>query len=140
MAHTARDQRLQEIVGEGREQEQDERQEGDQQPAGGHQPEGQALARDRERPERGHDVRLFLPFYGNLKERNRPFRTVDFVRDVPIRFGDRVYSFSLLSTTLPGTDLSIYLVVCPALYGREATYTADSDEHLRFAMLSTTCR
>jgi starch synthase len=27
-------------------------------------------------------------------------------------------------------------VVCPALYGREATYTADADEHLRFAMLS----
>ena len=86
--------------------------------------------------EDGHDVRLFLPFYGNLKERDRPFTTVDFVRDVPIRFGNRTHTFSLLTTKLPGTELLIYLVVCQALYGREATYTADADEHLRFAMLS----
>ncbi len=84
----------------------------------------------------GTDVRLFLPFYGNLKERNRPFTTVDFVRDVPIRFGDRTYTFSLVTTNLPGTDFLVYFVVCPALYGREATYTADPDEHIRFAMLS----
>ena len=84
----------------------------------------------------GHDVRLFLPFYGNLKERDRPFTTVDFVRDVPVRFGDRTYEFSLLTTKLPGTELLIYLVVCEALYGRAATYTGDADEHLRFALLS----
>jgi len=84
----------------------------------------------------GHDVRLFLPFYGNLRERNRSFSAVTFVRDVPIRFGAREYDFSLVTTTLPGTELPVYFVVCPELYARAATYTADADEHLRFAMLS----
>ncbi len=84
----------------------------------------------------GHDVRTFVPLYGNLKPSGQEFRPVEFVRDVPVPFGGRVLSFSLDGASLPGTDTPVHFVRCPALFGRAETYSARGDEHLRFAMLS----
>jgi starch synthase len=84
----------------------------------------------------GHDVRLFLPLYGKLDTAGRTFSPVGFIQDVPVRMGDRTYSFSVFSATLPKSDLPVYFVACPALYGRPAIYAADGDEHVRFAFLA----
>ncbi len=84
----------------------------------------------------GHDVRLFLPLYGKLDRAGQAFSPVGFLQDVPVKMGDRQFTFSVFSATLPKSELPVYFVACPALYGRPAIYAADGDEHLRFAFLS----
>jgi starch synthase len=84
----------------------------------------------------GHDVRTFLPLYGNLKERDRVFHRVAFARDVPLPMGRHPLTFTLFTTTLPRSETPVYFVACPPLYGRAETYSASGDEHLRFAFLS----
>lgn len=86
----------------------------------------------------GHDVRVFLPLYATLRELDRDrLRPVGFVHQVPIPIGGgHELAFSLYSTVLPGTDLPIYLIHCPALYDRDGYYCQDGDEDLRFAFLT----
>jgi len=95
-----------------------------------------AAALSRALHEEGHDVRLFLPFYPRIASEDRTFVPVDFLQDVPVSSGPRSYSFSVFTTPLPGSDLPVHLVHCPALYDRPGIYTADGDEHLRFAVLA----
>lgn len=84
----------------------------------------------------GHDVRVFMPLYGRVDQRGHEFLSVSFLRDVPLQMGRHSLSFSVFTAPLPGTSLRIYFVSCPALYGRNAIYANDGDEHLRFAFLS----
>jgi starch synthase len=84
----------------------------------------------------GHDVRPFLPLYGNLREGRDRLVPVGFAQDVPVVVGSRRLTFSLRAAVLPGTSAPAYFVDCPPLYGRAATYTADPDEPLRFAFLT----
>jgi starch synthase len=84
----------------------------------------------------GHDVRPFVPLYGNLRTGRDRMVPVGYAQDVPVRLGPRTFTFSLFATELPGTAVPVYFVRCPALYDRAATYTADPDEHLRFAFLT----
>jgi starch synthase len=83
----------------------------------------------------GHDVRPFLPFYPRVAGEGRSFTSVDNVRDVDVALGDHRYRFSLLTGKLPGSDLDVYFVHCPALYARPSIYTSDGDEHRRFLLL-----
>ncbi len=84
----------------------------------------------------GHDARLFLPLYGKLDRAGQPFTPVSFIEDVPIAMGDRTFAFSVYSAPLPKSDVRVYFIACPALYGRNAIYANDGDEHLRFAFLA----
>lgn len=85
---------------------------------------------------RGHDVRVFFPFYSRIDLGGAPLHSVDFLRDVPLVLGRHRYWFTVYTTRLPGSQLWIYLVDCPILYHRPGLYTADVDEHLRFLVLS----
>ncbi|HWF99432.1 MAG TPA: glycogen synthase [Steroidobacteraceae bacterium] len=80
----------------------------------------------------GHDVRLFTPLYASIDRSKFPMQPVDGLHDVPLQIGPHHYVFSVVSTRLPGSDALLYLIDCPALYGRAAIYTTDPDEHLRF--------
>ena len=57
VARAPRDQRLEHVVGQRREQERDRGEEGDEHAPGRDESEGQALTGDRQRPERGEHVR-----------------------------------------------------------------------------------
>jgi hypothetical protein len=48
----------------------------------------------------GHDVRPFLPLYGNVKPSGRTFVPVGFLQDVPIEMGGRRLSFSVFSAPI----------------------------------------
>ena len=85
---------------------------------------------------RGHDVRLFLPFYKSIDTKGLRVASVDFLRDVPLRLGERKLTFRGFSTPLPGSDLPVYLIDCPPLYHRPSIYDAAGDEYLRFAFLT----
>ena len=79
----------------------------------------------------GHDVRLFSPCYASIDRAACSAEPLAALRGVPLAVGPHRYVFSVLRAVLPG-GAHVYLIDCPALYGRSAIYTADADEHLRF--------
>ena len=86
--------------------------------------------------ENGHDVRLFVPLYGNLRTGRDTLVPVEFCQGVPIRLGPREFTISLFTGPLPGTSFWVHFVSCPALYARRSIYCMDGDEHLRFGLLT----
>ncbi len=84
----------------------------------------------------GHDVRIVMPFYGQLTRRPDHFVPVDFIRDIPIKMGSRHFHVSALTCKLPGSDVDVYFVSCPELYGQEGIYQGDREDGLRFGVLT----
>jgi len=54
------------------------------------------------------------------------------LQDFDVQLGPHQYTFSVLTTHLPGSAAPVYLLDCPALFNRASLYTTDADEHLRF--------
>jgi len=84
----------------------------------------------------GHDVRLFLPLYGSLREGRDTLVPVEFLQGVPVHLGGREYTVSVFTAPIPGSSQWVYFVSCPPLYARKSIYCMDGDEHLRFGLLS----
>ena len=84
----------------------------------------------------GHDVRLFLPLYGALREGRDTLVAVEFLQGIPVHLGGREYTISVYTAPIPGSKQWAYFVSCPALYARKSIYCMDGDEHLRFGLLS----
>lgn len=84
----------------------------------------------------GHDVRLFMPFYGQIDRRSLQIEAPEALRGLSVTLGGRVIPFDILIARLPGSQAPIHLVDAPALYARPQLYTADADEHLRFILLT----
>ncbi len=82
----------------------------------------------------GHDVRVFLPMYARVHAPGRIFTEV--IPEMTFDFGGNQVRVSIQTSLLPGTDLPVYFVRCPALYDRPSIYGSSHDEHLRFAVLS----
>ena len=88
----------------------------------------------------GHDVRVFLPYYQHLA--GEPGRStsvstpVDFIRDVPMQVGSRHFTWSALTCKLPGSEVDVYFIDCPALYGHAGIYQGDWADWLRFGFLT----
>ena len=74
----------------------------------------------------GHDVRVVMPLYSRVKDRDLAL----IVRDFALVLGGTRVHVSILEKD------GVYFVRCPGLYGRAGIYTTDHDEHLRFAVLS----
>ena len=79
----------------------------------------------------GHDARLFTPCYASVDRAAHRAQPVEGLRHVPLAVGRGNYVFSVLRAVLPG-GAPVYLIDCPALYGRPTLYTTDPDEHVRF--------
>ena len=84
----------------------------------------------------GHRVRAFMPLYPKVRRHHSELVAVPEVRDVSLSVGSDQYVFGLLTTTYPGSDAPVYFVDCPALFGRDALYTFDADEHRRFIVFT----
>ncbi len=84
----------------------------------------------------GHDVRPFLPLYSSIDLTSVSAAPVDLLRDVPLEVGSHRFRYSVVAARLPGSQASVYLIDCPALYARGRIYTTDPDEHLRFLALT----
>jgi starch synthase len=80
----------------------------------------------------GHDVRLFTPLYSSINRTKFPMRAVEGLESIAIEVGPHRYVASVMTTQMPGSSASIYLIDCPALFDRPTLYTTDPDEHLRF--------
>lgn len=84
----------------------------------------------------GHDVRVLIPFYSSIDTSSLDIVPVDYLQDIPIRIGTAHGHYSIDYTTLPDSNLKIYLLRCPDLYQRNGLYTQDDDEHMRFILLA----
>ncbi len=84
----------------------------------------------------GHDVRIFLPYYPQLAAEEERYVPVDFIRDVPVRLGPHRFTYTARTALLPGSEVSVYFIDCPALFGRGGIYHGDRDDSLRFALLT----
>lgn len=84
----------------------------------------------------GHDVRSFLPLYSSVDLASLASAPVDFLHDISLEMGPHRYRYSVVGARLPGSQATVYLIDCPALYARGRIYTTDPDEHLRFLALT----
>lgn len=83
----------------------------------------------------GHDVRLFVPFYGSIARHSLDFGPVESLQDVEVEMGARAFRVSVMYTWLADRSLQVFLVDCPELYHRSGVYTEDPDEVVRFGLL-----
>jgi starch synthase len=86
--------------------------------------------------QKGHDIRVLMPFHSSIDTSEMEVTSVEYLQNLPIQMGSHQLHYSIDTAKLPGTELSIYLLRCPQLYDRPGVYTSDSDEHLRFILLS----
>jgi starch synthase len=84
----------------------------------------------------GHDVRIFLPFYPSLASDGDRYVPVDFIRDVPVQLGPHRFTYTARTALLPDSNVSVYFIDCPALFGRGGIYHGDRDDSLRFGLLT----
>ena len=84
----------------------------------------------------GHDVRLFMPFYTQVRRDRLDAARVDTLQRVPIVTGSHEYLVDIWKAKLPGSTTPVYLVESDALYARPRLYTSDPDEHRRFLVLT----
>jgi len=76
----------------------------------------------------GHDVRIFMPYYGFMNDK------IDIPKD-PIWWGSAMFNdFAVYETTLPNSDVPLYLFGHPAFDPRRI-YSGD-DEEWRFTFFS----
>lgn len=86
--------------------------------------------------EHGHDVRMFVPLYGNLRTGRDTLVPVEFLQGIPIWLGKREFTVSVYTAPLPGTSFWVHFISCPSLFARRSIYCMDGDEHMRFGLLS----
>lgn len=84
----------------------------------------------------GHDVRVLMPYYDTIDVKDLNIVPVDYLQNIPISIGAKSGHYSIDTVTLPGTELTIYLLRCAELYERGSIYTRADDEHRRFILLS----
>jgi starch synthase len=84
----------------------------------------------------GHEVHAFMPLYSTVRAAHPELQPVLGVQQLPLTVGDTEYRFSLQTGSFPGTDVAMYFIDCPELYGRASFYTGDPDEHRRFLLFT----
>jgi starch synthase len=85
---------------------------------------------------KGHDVRIFLPFYSNLANEPERYAPVEFIQDVSVQLGPRRFTWSARTAPLPGSEVSVYFIDCPPLFQQGGIYHGDWSDSLRFALLT----
>lgn len=85
---------------------------------------------------RGHDVRVFMPLYRRIREADQPLVPAPGMGNLTVSLGPHSGRISVYNTVIERTGLIVSCIDCPELYDREGIYTADADEHLRFALLA----
>jgi starch synthase len=84
----------------------------------------------------GHDVRVFVPLHAQMETHGQTLTDLEEARNVEIDLGGRRMRFGVRVTTLPDTEVPVYLVDCPEMFDRSSVYTGGTDEPFRFTLFS----
>ncbi len=84
----------------------------------------------------GHDVRLFMPFYAQVRRTGLDVARVESLQGLRIVTGRHEYRVDVWRARLPASATPAYLIESEALYARPTLYTNDPDEHRRFLVLT----
>jgi starch synthase len=84
----------------------------------------------------GHDARIILPLYSHLAKERERYTPVDFIQNVSVQLGPRRFTYSVLTTPLPESEVGVYFIDCPEAFGHGAIYHGDRTDALRFALLT----
>src|SRR3982750_3636508 len=95
-----------------------------------------ASALSRQLTAAGHDVRLFVPFYSQIRRDRLDAARIETLQGMSIVTGSDEYRVDIWRANLPGSTTPVYLVESDALYARPKLYTNDPDEHRRFLVLT----
>ncbi len=95
-----------------------------------------ASALSRQLTAAGHDVRLFMPFYSQIRRDKIDVARVETLQGLDLVAGRHEYVVDIWRARLPGSATPVYLVESDALYARPTLYTSDADEHRRFLILT----
>jgi len=95
-----------------------------------------ANALSRQLTARGHDVRLFMPLYAQVRRDRLDAVRVEPLQGLPIVIGRHEYLVNIWRANLPGSATPVYMVESDGLYARPTLYTNDPDEHRRFLVLT----
>lgn len=80
------------------------------------------------------DISVFMPNYGSIKHFDFKIELVEGMKNIPIRLGGIVTTYSVFKGKIPNTDVDVYLIDNPYYYHRGKVYTQDSDEDERFIL------
>jgi starch synthase len=84
----------------------------------------------------GHDIRLFMPAYASIGRDEFGLEPVPALQNLSLTIGYQRFVFSILSPRGAGARDVVFMVDCPAAFGRATLYTTDPDEHRRFLLLT----
>jgi starch synthase len=85
---------------------------------------------------RDHDLRVFIPLHGQMDLRGVDRHPVDFLQGLSVRVGPHEFHYGVDTARVPGSDLWVHLVDCPAIFDRPRIYSDAPDEHVRYLMLT----
>lgn len=88
--------------------------------------------------DRGHDVRLLLPRYEDIDQSR--FRFLPLMPELVAQYADRRFVGSVLRCNFPKSDMPVYFLDEPILFGRPGIYGDGRfdfpDNHVRFAVFN----
>jgi starch synthase len=82
----------------------------------------------------GCDVKMFLPFYDLIDISKFNVCSVENVKNIEMKIGEKSVFFSLFTCKLHNTSIDVFFVDCPEYFHRKKVYTNDADEDERFIL------
>ena len=82
--------------------------------------------------ELGCHVKLFLPLYKIINKSAHKLKKIQELDKIPLRLNNCEYIFNIWYKKLKDFLVEVYLIDCPEFFDRDAVYTNDPDEDLRF--------
>jgi starch synthase len=95
-----------------------------------------AAALPRQLHRRGHDVRVFAPLHALADLQGYEQRPVPELQGASVVVGTTEFRYDVREVRLPGSDLWVQLVDCPAVFDRPFIYSDAQDEHVRYLVLT----
>jgi starch synthase len=86
----------------------------------------------RELEKLGHDVKVFMPKYSSVKEKNYALQLLEWASPMSIRIAGVVHEVNIYKSLLPKSKVEIYFLDCPYFFHRHNLYTDEPDEDQRF--------
>jgi starch synthase len=85
---------------------------------------------------RGHELRVFVPKHALMDLHGVDCRPVAGLQDLPSTVGTDEFRYSVELARLPGSELDVHLIACPAAFDRPYIYSDSPDEHVRYLLLT----